>query len=75
MPSLKDLMSSSSRQSLLSTVQVGEIFRIKLTIEEGIIPKGENDVSRNKYFIVIGKTNDKDTFIKFISRYFYGRFI
>lgn len=69
MPSLKDLMSSSSRQRLLSTVQAGEIFRIKLTIEEGITPKGEDDVSRNKYFIVIGKTNDKDIFIKFILIY------
>lgn len=59
MPSLADLISPLSRKDLLSTIQPGDIFRIRLTIEEGITPKNKDDSSRNKYFIVIGKTKDK----------------
>jgi len=59
MASLGDLLSQSSKQSLFYTIQPGGIFRMKLTTEEGIIPKEKDDDYRIKYFIVIGKTKDK----------------
>ncbi|MEG1650047.1 MAG: hypothetical protein RR277_09170 [Rikenellaceae bacterium] len=36
-------------------VSLGEVYRMKLTTTEGIIPKCKNDTSRNKYFIILGK--------------------
>jgi hypothetical protein len=37
MASLGDLLSQSSKQNLLYTIQPGGVFRMKLTTEEGII--------------------------------------
>jgi hypothetical protein len=59
MASLGYLLSQSSKQNLLYTIQPGGVFRMKLTKEEGIIPKEKDDDYRIKYFIVIGKTEDK----------------
>ena len=65
MAKLAELLSGSSKQSLLSTIQRGDVIRMKLTPEEGITPKNEGDDSRNKYFIVLGKTSD-GTLIGFV---------
>ena len=40
------------------TVKPGEVYRMKLTREEGITPKNPGDESRNKYFIVMGTKSD-----------------
>ena len=58
MARLTELLTGSSKQNLLSTIDRGDVIRMKLTPEEGITPKNEGDDSRNKYFIVLGKTND-----------------
>ncbi len=52
MSTLEDLLSDKSKQSLLSVVEKGDIIRMELTIEEGVVPKNEGDESRNKYFVV-----------------------
>lgn len=62
MVSLKDLLSKQSSQALLSTVKRGDIFRMKLTKAEGITPKNEGDVDRNKYMVILGKTEDGKVF-------------
>ena len=48
MAKLAELLSGSSKQSLLSTIQRGDVIRMKLTPEEGVTPKNEGDDSRNK---------------------------
>lgn len=58
MAKLAELLSGSSKQNLLSTIERGDVIRLKLTPDEGITPKKEGDDSRNKYFIVLGKTSD-----------------
>lgn len=40
------------------TVRPGEIYRMELTPKEGVKPKNEGDTSRNKYFVVMGVTED-----------------
>ena len=58
MATLGDLLSSDSKLNLLSTIQRGDVIRMEMTPEEGVKPKNEGDESRNKYFIVLGKTED-----------------
>ncbi|MEZ7710487.1 hypothetical protein [Prevotella pallens] len=38
----------------------GEIYRLKLTEQEGVKPKKEGDDGRNKYFVVLGSTDDNE---------------
>ncbi len=40
---------------LLDVVEEGEVYRLKLSKEEGVIPKNAGDEARKKYFVVIGK--------------------
>lgn len=55
MDSLSDLLSESSKSELIaSTIKVGSVYRMKLTPEEGVVPKNPADKSRNKYFVVVG---------------------
>ena len=65
MAKLAELLTGSSKQNLLSTIEKGDVIRLKLTTEEGITPKNEGDDSRNKYFIVLGKISD-GTLIGFV---------
>lgn len=58
MATIADLLSPSSKENLMSTIKRGDVVRMRLTEEEGITPKNEGDSSRNKYFIVLGKTAD-----------------
>lgn len=58
MVNFKDLLSSKSSTSLVSLIGRGEIVRMKLTQQEGITPKNDGDVDRNKYFVVLGRTDD-----------------
>lgn len=55
MDSIGDILSKSQKDVLISNVvNKGSVYRMKLTPEEGVIPKKEGDDDRNKYFIVIG---------------------
>lgn len=58
MATLGELLSGDSKQNLLSTIQRGDVIRMEMTSEEGVKPKNAGDESRNKYFIVLGKTTD-----------------
>ena len=40
------------------SVNIGSVFKMTLTPKDGIKPKNEGDVSRDKYFVIIGKTQD-----------------
>lgn len=53
-----DITTEKLMQLASSTIQAGDVYRMQLTIKEGVKPKGENDVSRNKYFIVMGVSPD-----------------
>lgn len=58
MAKLAELLTNSSKQSLFSTIESGDVIRMKLTPLEGVTPKNEGEDSRYKYFIVLGKTSD-----------------
>lgn len=58
MVQLSDLLSSSSKQHLLSEVGRGDIIKLELTPAEGVKPKHMGETSRNKYFVILGKTAD-----------------
>ena len=54
MTKLSDLLDNDSIKGIAqSTVKVGDVFRIKMNRQNGIIPK-KGDDSRNKFFIVLG---------------------
>ena len=40
------------------TILPGDVYRMELTPNEGVKPKNEGDVSRNKFFVVMGITED-----------------
>lgn len=58
MVSFKDLLSAKAAETLVSFVDCGDIVRMKLTKTEGVTPKNDGDTDRNKYFVVLGKTED-----------------
>ena len=39
-------------------IEVGSVFRMTMYPKDKVTPKNEGDVSRDKYFVVIGKTED-----------------
>ena len=39
-------------------VHVGSVFKMTLYPEDKVTPKNPGDISRDKYFVVIGKTED-----------------
>ncbi len=40
------------------SIQAGSVFKMTLFPKDGVTPKNEGDVSRTKYFVVIGKDED-----------------
>lgn len=55
--SIADILSKKAKSRLvLPNINKGDIFKMRLTPKEGIIPKNEGDTDRDKYFIVLGKT-------------------
>lgn len=55
MDSIGDMLSKEHKEALInSVVKRGSVFRMKLTRDEGVIPKNEGDTDRNKYFIILG---------------------
>lgn len=57
MVNIRDLLGESDQlqKLLIETVKEGDVYRLKLTKDEGVIPKNAGDEARKKYFVVIGK--------------------
>lgn len=36
----------------------GSVFRMRFFPQDGVMPKEKGDLSRNKYFVILGKNND-----------------
>jgi hypothetical protein len=54
MSKFKDFLSPSAVEKLtVSTIEVGNVFRVNMNEADGIKPKPGDD-SRNKYFVVLG---------------------
>lgn len=54
MTKISDLLDGGTIKDIAQiTVKVGDVFRIKMDMTNGIVPK-KGDDSRNKYFIVLG---------------------
>lgn len=51
---LKDVLVDLKRLSL----KRGSVFKMTMFREDGIVPKGESSISRDKYFVVIGVSDD-----------------
>lgn len=61
MPSLSNIIPGSSLNGLVaSQLTEGSVYRMRLTEEEGVRGKNPGDNGRNKYFIVLGVTDDGD---------------
>ena len=45
---------------LMDKISIGDVFRLPLTPEDGIIPKNSGDAYRNKMFVVLGKDNEEN---------------
>lgn len=59
MTTIGDLLSDDQKQTLINdSVEVGNVYRMKLGPEENVTPKNPDDDSRNKYFIIVGKDRD-----------------
>ena len=57
MTKLSELLGGDDAEKLLqSSINIGDVFRINMGRDTGIIPK-EGDDSRNKFFIVLGFDN------------------
>ena len=57
MVNISDLLDKGNQlqKLLIGAVEEGEVYRLKLSKEEGIVPKNAGDETRKKYFVVIGK--------------------
>ena len=40
------------------TVKPGSVFRMRFYPQDGVVPKNENDISRDKYFVILGKDGE-----------------
>ena len=60
MVNFKELLGNNNQlhNLLLDTVEEGEVYRLCLTKEEGIIPKNKGDEGRKKFFVVVGKDQE-----------------
>lgn len=60
MVNFKELLGNDNQLQnlLLDTVEEGEVYRLCLTKEEGIIPKNKGDEGRKKFFVVVGKDQE-----------------
>ena len=51
--SIADILSNKEKSQLvLPNINKGDVFKMRLTPKEGIIPKNKGDNDRDKYFIV-----------------------
>lgn len=55
MGNIGDFLENKQKEKLIeSSIEIGDVYRMKLTKEEGVTPKNVDADSRNKYFIVLG---------------------
>lgn len=53
---IKELLTAIEKRNIIEkSLEIGDVYRLKLTKEEGVTPKNSNDDGRNKYFIIVGK--------------------
>lgn len=57
MTNIGDLLGSAANELLRSSINVGDVHLLRLSPANGITPKND-DVARNKYFIVLGFDNE-----------------
>ena len=57
MVSLGDILGKQAEKLAQSSIEVGNVYRIKLDKSSGIIPKPGDD-TRNKFFIILGFDSD-----------------
>lgn len=57
MVNIGDLLGESEQlqKMLIEAVEEGDVYRLKLSKEEGVVPKNAGDEARKKYFVVVGK--------------------
>ena len=54
MTKLSDILSDNTLKNIAeNTIKKGDVYRIRMNREDGIIPKNGAD-SRNKFFVVLG---------------------
>lgn len=60
MVNFKDLLGENDKLQnlLLDAVEEGDVYRLNLSKDEGIIPKNAGDEGRKKYFVVVGKDKE-----------------
>lgn len=57
--SIADILSDEAKsQLILPNINKGDVFKMRLTPKEGITPKNKGDNDRDKYFIIVGKTEN-----------------
>lgn len=59
MTTIGELLTDTQKGTILeNSIEIGDVYRLKLTEEEGITPKNPQDDSRNKLLIIVGKDNE-----------------
>lgn len=59
MVTIGDLLTATQKSDIIEkSLEIGDVYRMKLTKEEEVTPKAPEDKSRNKYFIIIGKDGE-----------------
>lgn len=60
--SIADILSNKEKSQLvLPNINKGDVFKMRLTPKEGIIPKNKGDNDRDKYFIVFRSVEQPKT--------------
>ncbi len=69
MVNFKELLGNNNQLQnlLLDTVEEGEVYRLCLTKEEGIIPKNKGDEGRKKFFVVVGRDQKEMRLVLYLS--------
>ncbi len=62
MVNIGEILGAKAKNIVLDSVEEGDVYRFRLTPEEGVVPKNKGDIERNKYFIVIGKDSQGNAF-------------
>lgn len=59
MATIGESLTDIQKENILeNSLEIGDVYRLKLTEEEGITPKNPEDNSRNKFLIIIGKDKE-----------------
>jgi hypothetical protein len=59
MAKFADFLTEKDKQVVkVSLIKAGQVYRMRLTEEEGVKPKQKEDNGRNKFFIVLGQDSE-----------------